>query len=34
MKMPTNDQIITIAVVSLVVLAIANRIPQIRAYLG
>jgi len=34
MKMPTTNQIVTIAIVSLIALAIANRIPQIRAYIG
>lgn len=34
MRMPTGNQILTIAIVSLVVLAIANRIPQVRALLS
>jgi len=34
MRLPSANQIITIALVSLIAIAIANRIPQIKAYLG
>lgn len=34
MRLPSTKQALTIALISIIAVAIANRIPQVRTYLG